>query len=294
RAPRRRGDAPEPPALGPGLRARGALDPPERAGGSAHRGPLVEVVLGGGPDRGGLLRGPVHDAPAVVARRNVMSFRLGWRALGASLFVASTALCPAVARADVRHTGDWDDDDDPEVTLDLEQVTRAEGVRRLAQAAGWSVVFNGVPTGNFVDIHVKRQPAGKVLDLLLSDGRYVAKRDDNLIAITRVESWSDVDVDVDVHGPPGVRVVIPAVPSVPPVPPLVPRPAAVDDDPEERGNDRVVTGGSLRIEKGEVAADVTVMGGNVDIFGTATGDVVAMGGSVRVHEGAHVFGDATA
>jgi hypothetical protein len=43
-----------------------------------------------------------------------------------------------------------------------------------------------------------------------------------------------------------------------------------------------------------VVHDVTVMGGNVDLWGTVTGDLSVMGGNVRIHRGARVLGDAAA
>lgn len=213
---------------------------------------------------------------------SLSSSRVSARALGASLLVASAALTAGVARAEVRHEGDWDDD--KKVTLDLDRVTRGEAVKRLAQATGWGIVFDA-PAGDAIDVHVKDQSAIKVLDILLEDGHaYVAKRDDALISIKRADDAPKVTVIP----------IIPEIPEIPEIPPFPRPPIAPSDDPEEQGTDRVVTGGNLRIEEGEVAADVTVMGGNVDIFGKATGDVVAMGGSVRIHKGARVFGDATA
>jgi hypothetical protein len=65
------------------------------------------------------------------------------------------------------------------------------------------------------------------------------------------------------------------------------------DEPHGRGKDRTVMGGDVHIAHGEVARDITVFGGSVDIEGEATGDVTVFGGSVRVHEGARVRGDAT-
>jgi hypothetical protein len=210
------------------------------------------------------------------------------RALGVSVLVASAVLVPSAARAEVRHDGEWDDDAE-KVTLELERVTRSEAVKRLAAAAGWSLVFDA-PPGEMIDVHINGQPASKVLDILLSDGRYVAKRNNTLVSIRRVDTGDD---DETMQGAPFLP--IPQVPPTPPLPRLAPPPAADDDDDaEERGTDRLVTGENLRIEKGEVVDDVIVMGGSVDVFGTATGDVVAMGGSVRVHDGAHVHGDATA
>lgn len=50
----------------------------------------------------------------------------------------------------------------------------------------------------------------------------------------------------------------------------------------------------MRVEKGEVVHDVVVFGGSADVLGTATGDVTVIGGSAKIHAGAHVMGDATA
>jgi hypothetical protein len=69
-----------------------------------------------------------------------------------------------------------------------------------------------------------------------------------------------------------------------------PRPIdAADDVP-----DRMVAGGSLRIEQGETVGEVIVMGGDVDVWGTVTGDLLMMGGHVVLHRGAHVKGDVPA
>jgi hypothetical protein len=187
--------------------------------------------------------------------------------------VAAT-LVPGAAIADVRREGDWSDDD-PEVTLDVDDVSRAEALKRLADAAGWSVVLN-VPKGEPVTVHAKDLPASKLLDVLLADGRYVARRDDKLVAV----------------GPdtmPAPSVSAPPIPAQPPVPPT--RGADADDDD---GPDRVVTGGSARIERGDVVRDVTVMGGSLEVSGTVTGDLLVMGGSVVLHRGARVKGDASA
>src|SRR5262245_44346379 len=122
-------------------------------------------------------------------------------ACGAAL-VAAAAFSASAARAEVRHQGDWDDD--KEVTLDLEKVPRTEAVKRLAAAAGWSVVIDTSPGPDLVSIHVKDQPADKVLDVLLSNDRYVAIRDDNLIHIK-------------LAGPDESGVVV-LVPPIPPIP----------------------------------------------------------------------------
>jgi hypothetical protein len=224
--------------------------------------------------------------------------------LAAALAAASLAVAfPADAR--VKREGAWPDANKP-ITLDVKDTPRDEALRKLADAAGWSLVVRGNAVSHeLVDLHLKQQPAAKVLELLLDDEDYVAKRDGTLVSIVR---------DEDDEGSQAV----PPVPQVPPVPATVasavasamasaahaaPSSTSVSisvgsdstevDEPHARGKDRTVMGGDVRIAKGEVARDVTVFGGNVDIEGEATGDVTVFGGNVRVHEGARVHGDAT-
>jgi len=229
--------------------------------------------------------------------------------LAAAFAAASLAVAfPADAR--VKREGAWPDADKP-VTLDVQNTPRNEALRKLADAAGWSlVVHGGAVSTELVDLHLKQQPAGKVLDLLLDDEDYVAKRDGTLVSIVRED-----DGDEEGTG------VVPPKPPMPPTPPVPPgavasaiasamasahaAPSAKGvtisvgsdstevEEPHGRGKDRTVMGGDVRIAKGEIARDVTVFGGNVDIEGEATGDVTVFGGNVRVHEGARVHGDAT-
>jgi hypothetical protein len=189
-----------------------------------------------------------------------------------SLMTLSAAMMAALATGAafgaVKREGDWPDVEKT-VSLDLNGESRSVAVQRIAEAAGWNVVVHA-PPGEPLDIHVKDQPAVKVLELVLGDGTFVAKREGNLIDISPGE---------------GSKAALP----IPPPPPPLPVPTAAPRHAE----DRVVSGGSLRIEKGDVADDVTVMGGNLDVFGDVEGDLVVMGGSATVHEGAHVHGDAT-
>jgi hypothetical protein len=223
-----------------------------------------------------------------------------WRgALSAAAVVAM--LAPGAAFAEVEREGNWPASD-PNVTLDLEGVPRSEALNKLAKAAGWSIVVHA-PRDNKVSLHVTNQPADKVLDLLLADGSYVAHRDNNLIAISPDEPGAPPARPTPATPPvppappalPGLPQPPGAAPPVPPPPPaaLAPR-ATPDDESDDEGLDRTVTGGSLRIEKGEVVHDVTVMGGNLDVWGTVTGDLAVMGGNVHVHRGARVRGDASA
>ncbi len=229
-------------------------------------------------------------------------------AAAAALVAAMSAASPAGAT--VKHQGTWPEADKP-VTLDVTATPRTEALRKLADAAGWSLVVHA-PPGDPVEIHVKNTPASKVLDVLLDDGDYVVSRDGNLVSVKARESEGGA---AQVAPTPAVGAVppvppipaVPAMPGVPPIPPIPPLAApsstgvtikidTVDseiDEPHGRGQDRTVMGGNVTIAKGEVARDVTVFGGNVDMLGKSTGDVTVFGGNVEVHEGALIHGDAT-
>lgn len=201
---------------------------------------------------------------------------------------AALVLVPSVALADVRREGQWPDGD-PSVSLDLHGVPRGEALFRLAKAAGWSIVLSS-PKDDRVSLNVSNQPAGKVLDLLLTDGRYVARRDGTMIAISPDSKADRGETPPPPPAPPSPPSLPGALPPLP-VPPPPPPGAAEEADDDDR--DRTVTGGSLRVEKGEVVHDVTVLGGTLDVLGTVTGDLTVLGGSARIHEGALVRGDAT-
>lgn len=224
--------------------------------------------------------------------------RMAW--CGRGLLAAAAALSLSMpALAAVRREGVWPEKE-PTVSLDLKRVPRDEAIKSLAEAAGWSVVVHA-PAGDPVDVHVKDQPAGKVLDLLLMDGNYVANRDGALIAVVRGEAAS---ADAPRGNPTAASPIAPPAPLAPPAPPAPPRaapepppppaPPLAPPAPSVRGGNRVVTVENLKIPKGEVVHDVSVFGGSLDVYGAVTGDISLMGGSVRVHEGARVMGDVEA
>jgi hypothetical protein len=206
------------------------------------------------------------------------------------LVLALAALFTRAAFAEVTRTGEWPETD-PEVTLSLSNQPRTDALKRLAEAAKWSIVVD-IPTGNPVDIHVKKQPAQKVLELLLQDGHYVAKRDGDLISIQKApDSVSPADA--------GVAATPEPPPPPPPSPPAVasaptPAPAGSRAIDVRRGEDLFVTGGSTRVEKDQVVHDLVVMGGSAEVYGRVTGDVAVMGGSATIKSGAKVEGDLAA
>jgi hypothetical protein len=62
---------------------------------------------------------------------------------------------------------------------------------------------------------------------------------------------------------------------------------------EDKG-ERVVVGGSARVEANEVVTKVVAVGGSVTVLGHVLGEAVAVGGSVKLHPESRVDGDAVA
>jgi hypothetical protein len=193
-----------------------------------------------------------------------------------ALLALPLLLASATALGAVTRRGEWPQDD-PLVSLSIQSLPRSEAVRLLAERAGWSIVLEE-PSSEPMDVHVKDQPASKVLELLLDDGDWIARRDGSLIALSRA------------------REPAPAAGSAPAAV-VSPAPSASAPEPkrrsEARGEDRVVTGGKARIEAGETVKDLVIMGGSAEVLGTVTGDLAIMGGSAVVRSGGRVEGDAT-
>jgi hypothetical protein len=247
---------------------------------------------------------------------------IGSKRAGAVLLAIAAVAFAGSADARVRRAGEWPAAaSDKAVSLDVDGVPRAKALQKLADAAGWSIVVK-TPPGDVMDVHVKAQPAGKVLDVILSDGDYVATRDGTLISIERdtaagaAAAAGAASAAAPATGPATAPETAPAsasapgaasgslsVPATPPIPTPPPASSGLQiklghddsevDEPHAKGHDRTVMGGNVRIAKGEHARDVTVFGGNVDIEGDATGDVTVFGGNVHVLDGAHIHGDAT-
>ncbi len=195
------------------------------------------------------------------------------------LTVLSLALIAVAspASANVKKEGVWPSDEH-RISLDFEGNT-LDGVKKLSSEAGWSLVLPSTTTleSTKVAIHVKDQSPSDVLDALLAEGDYLAVRTGTLVRVATVAS----------------NLVAPVTPLSPAVAPSS-APMATPAVPMTRGEDRMVTGSHLTIEKNEVVHDVAVLGGSVDVFGTVTGDLVAVGGKAIVHAGARIVGDATA
>lgn len=181
-------------------------------------------------------------------------------------------LVTGVGLGNVKKTGEWPEHDKL-VSLDADHVSRSEAVKKLADQAGWSVVLRA-PDTTPVDVHVKDADPAKVLGVLLDDQDFVAERDGNLITIAVAKPEADAAP---------IALAAPVVPVAPPPPPA----------PTTRGEDRTVHGGELDVGPNEVVHDLSVMGGEVELEGTATGNVTVMGGTIHMKKGAHVVGNVT-
>lgn len=212
-----------------------------------------------------------------------------------SLLAVLAIAAPALAT--VEKKGEWPAED-KKVTLNMDDIDQEDALEKLAEEAGWSVVIKGMRSEK-ATIHVKDQPAEKVLNVLLAEGDWIAQRDGNLISISKNPN-------------PKAAAESAAVPVVPPVPPpaieikaeLKPdvKPevkvqVAVNEENSEKGpqpgegKDREVVGQNLTIDKDEVVRNVQLVGGSLVIKGTVTGDVDMVGGKLELEPGSRVMGD---
>jgi hypothetical protein len=210
---------------------------------------------------------------------------MGTRAFFAVLAGACVVMASASnAFAEVHREGTWPADDKELVSLSVDGLPRAEAVRRLADKAGWSIVVETSGTGT-VDVRVKQQPAAKVLELILGEGDYVARRDGSLVSILP-------RLTAPTPAPAAVPAPQPSAADAPPPAPAAPSSAeAKPSAPLPRGKDRVVIGESTVIKRDEVVKDLAVFGGSAQVYGRVSGDATVFGGSLVVHPGGRVEGD---
>ncbi len=174
--------------------------------------------------------------------------------------IASMSLAVSTASATVRREGTWPEHE-PKIDLDLRQAPRHEAIRQVADAAGWNLIVDIPIAGTTpIDVKLKDEEAGKVLDVLLRDGNYVAHRDGKIVTIK-----------ADASNP-----LASSTPSASASPRL---------------DDVNVMGGADRIDRGAFVRDVKVVGGSLEVFGTINGGLNVYGGSVHLRAGSHVKGD---
>ncbi|MBK6465020.1 MAG: hypothetical protein IPF92_29075 [Myxococcales bacterium] len=187
------------------------------------------------------------------------------RLLGPALAVL-VFLHAAAAEASVRKEGTWPRDEEA-VTFHYEG-TRAGGLEKLAEQAGWSLVLadkGGLTTPHTVSVSMKEQAPADVLDALLQDGTFAAYRKGSLVRIEVLDAGAPTAI----------------------------APAPTRAESREDAEDMKVMGGTGTVEKGQSVRNLTVMGGHCDVYGRVDGDVSVMGGSVVLHDGAVVEHDVT-
>jgi len=209
----------------------------------------------------------------------------------------------APAAATVEKKGEWPAED-KKVTLSLDDIDQEDALEKLAEEAGWSIVIKGMRDEK-ATLHVKDQPAEKVLNVLLAEGDWIAQRDGNLISISKNPNPKAAPE----------AAAAPAIPAIPPVPAVPPPPAieikadikpdvkpevrlqlAVNEDDSKgphkgEGKDREVVGQNLVIDKDEVVRNVQLVGGSLVIKGMVTGDVDLVGGKLELEPGSRIMGD---
>ncbi len=163
------------------------------------------------------------------------------------------------------------------ISVDLDGLPTREALKKLAAAAGWSIVFKEA-VGGTVDVSFNDLPADEALAVVLKSQGLVAERDGNLLTISKV----------------GAAMVAPGVPAEAapqaPAAPAAPEPPPVPSPAVERG--RTAIGHSIKITQGETVRDVVSVGGDVEVDGTVMRDAVSIGGRVIVGPNGVVNGDA--
>jgi len=183
--------------------------------------------------------------------------------------------------ADMRREGDWPAENQELVSFSAAGLPRAEAIQRLADKVGWSVVVDSPSPGN-VDVRVTKQPAARVLELLLGSGDFIARRQSSLVSITRRPATA-APAQSDAAAPAPSSAAPPSAASVSPS----------SSSASGRGRDRVVTGQSVIIKSAEIVHDLAIFGGSAQVYGRVTGDASVFGGSLTVEPGGHVEGDLT-
>lgn len=237
-----------------------------------------------------------------------MRFQRGSSGLSALVSFLAVLAVTATAGATIEKKGEWPAED-KKISLDVDYVGQDVAIKRLAEAAGWSVIVKGLGDEK-TTLHVKDQSAEKILSMLLIEGDWVAQRDGTLILISRNLNPQTAPVVTAVPAVPAVPLIPPVIapleapelPVPPPPPPVAPAKSDlkvnISLNSEEAkgpqkgtGKDREVVGQNLEIGKDEVVRDVQLVGGSLVVKGTVTGDVNVVGGTVELDSGSRVMGD---
>jgi hypothetical protein len=170
------------------------------------------------------------------------------------------------AHAQTVRAGSWPEHD-KSVSLSFDG-SKEEALRKLADQAGWSLVSNLELSSKPVHLKLADVPADVALEAILDGEDAVsAKRTGNVLTLARASKAQE-----------GVA----------------PAHSSSAFAKEEEHGDLSIHGQSITIRADETYDDVSVLGGNADVYGNITGDVVVTGGRLTLHDGARIKGDATA
>lgn len=172
--------------------------------------------------------------------------------------------------------------------LALKPRSTTSGVRSV-EIAGGAIALDGQPaTGAEL-----RQRLGADADLVL---RLSYLSDTDRRALFSAGPGTLTSEPAAPPPPPAPDAPNPSTPSIVPSPPELPEPPDRPRAPRDRRNgDRVRIGGGVTVDADEsLAGDVVAVGGPVRIEGQVRGDVVAVGGGVTLGPRAVVEGDVTA
>ena len=158
-------------------------------------------------------------------------------------------------------------DNAPVVSIDQTRGTVLDALSALARQTGYTLVVTAPEsaTGRPLVLQVSKRPAGEVLDLVLEAGALRASFADGVLRVrsdagASGDSWRERRYER--RG--------------------------------RRGSERVALGHSLSVGADETVDKAVAVGGSVTVAGHVRRDVVAVGGSVTLLQGARVEGDAVA
>jgi hypothetical protein len=186
---------------------------------------------------------------------------------------------------------------DPRVTLAVRDGAAGDVLAKLAERAGWSLAAGGDHLVRKVSVQSKNRPASEVLATVLEVAGLQARFQSSAAGVSLVVQDAEAPATA-------VAPLPPEAPPAAPVPPATAAPEAPPPGPEEkparRGHhashdpDRVMVGEDVEIAAGETVGDVVCTGCSVTVRGHASGDAMAVGGSVTVEPGGRIDGDAVA
>jgi hypothetical protein len=229
-----------------------------------------------------------HQTVRVPSNRSsTVVVRNGLRVLTGAALVTFVALGGSRhAAAELTKKGTWPTTASKPIAFE-HTGTRDEALTLLAKKADWNIVSRLPPSAAPINVKINHATPEEILSSLLeSDEHIIAEYTGSILTL---------------RGAPATAPSAPT-PSASPAPPASSEATRPDEtetevhkaSKETAGRDLDVKGQDVEVTAGETYRDISVMGGNLHVRGTVTGDVVVTGGKITLHSGAVVQGDVTA